>query len=139
MTASFESAQVATLLAELYATFPSLSAAYLFGSAAQDRLRADSDIDVALDFGREFTSNERWHTTQALSVCMKREVDLIDFRVASDELRHQILPTGRRLNARDAAAQSSYEAGVLSEYLDFIAQRAPLMQDIISRGSVYAR
>lgn len=139
MTASFESAQVATLLAELYATFPSLSAAYLFGSAAPDRLRADSDIDVALDFGREFTSNERWHTTKALSVCMKREVDLIDFRVASDELRHQILPTGRRLNARDAAAQSSYEPGVLSEYLDFIAQRAPLMQDIISRGSVYAR
>ena len=139
MIASFESTELARLLSELHATFPSLAAVYLFGSAAQGRMHAESDIDVAVDIGRELTSPERWHAMQALSIGMLREVDLIDFRVASDVLRHQILTAGRRVYARDEAAQSAYDAAVLSEYFDFIAQRAPLMQDIISRGSVYAR
>ncbi len=102
-------------------------------------MRAESDIDLAIDIGRELTSPERWHAMQSLSVCSARDVRLIDFRVAGDVLRHQILTTGRRLFARNEAAQSSYEAAVLSEYFDFIAQRAPLMQDINERGYVYAR
>ena len=139
MTASFDADHVATLLAELHTLFAALSAAYVFGSAVHNQMHAESDIDVAIDIGRELTSAERWHATQRLSLCMMRDVDLIDFRVASDVLRHQILTTGRRLFARNEAAQSSYEAAVLSEYFDFIAQRAPLMQDIARRGYVYAR
>ena len=117
--------------------FDSLSAVYLYGSAAQDCMHADSDIDVAVDTGRELTSIERWNAAQRLSNRMMRDVDLVDFRHASDVLRRQILTTGRKIYARDAVAQSSYEAGILSDYLDFIAQRAPLMQDISHRGSVY--
>ena len=127
------------MLAELHATFTSLAAVYVFGSAAQNQMHTESDIDLAIDIGRVLTSVERWHTMQSLSVCLARDVDLIDFRVASDVLRHQILTTGRRLFASNDAAQSSYEAAVLSEYFDFIAQRAPLMQDINERGHVYAR
>jgi uncharacterized protein len=139
MTASFGSTHIATLLAELHSLFASLSVVYVFGSASQNQMHSESDIDVAIDIGRELTSGERWHATQVLAVCLMRDVDLIDFRVASDVLRHQILTTGRRLFARNDAAQSSYEAAVLSEYFDFIAQRTPLMQDIAARGYVYAR
>ncbi len=127
------------MLAELHATFASLAARYVFGSAAQNQMHAESDIDLAIDTGRELTSGERWHTMQSLSVCLARNVDLIDFRFAGDVLRHQILTAGRRLFASNDAAQSSYEAAVFSEYFDFIAQRAPLMQDISERGYVYAR
>ena len=100
---------------------------------------ADSDIDVAIDIGRALTATECWHAMQQLSVSLMRDVDLIDFRTANDVLRHQILTTGRRLFARDEAAQASFEAAALSEYFDFIAQRAPLMRDIVERGRVYAR
>ncbi len=127
------------VLHELRALFPTLSAAYLFGSAARDALTSASDLDIAVDVGQTMTATERWNGAQTLAAVFARDVDLIDFRVASDVLRHQILTTGQRLFARDPAAQASYEAAVLSDYLDFIAQRAPLMRDIAARGSVYVR
>ena len=127
------------LLEELHTVFPTLAAAYLFGSAARGQMLAESDIDVAIDIGRALTATECWNAMQHLAVRAGRDVDLIDFRTASDVLRHQVLTTGRRLFARDEAAQASFEAAALSEYFDFVAQRAPLMQDILERGRVYAR
>ena len=127
------------LLTALHAALPTLSAAYLFGSAAHGRLQPQSDIDLAVDIGHAITPVARWEAMQTLSVALDRDVDLVDFRVASDVLRHQILTQGKRLFAKDPSAQASYEAAVLSEYMDFIAQRAPLMNDIAKRGAVYAR
>ena len=130
---------VSQLLDDLHAAFPTLSAAYLFGSAARGQMLADSDIDVAIDIGRALSATECWNAMQHLAVRAGRDVDLVDFRTASDVLRHQVLTTGRRLFARDEAAQANFEAAALSEYFDFVAQRAPLMQDIFERGRVYAR
>jgi uncharacterized protein len=96
-----------------------------------------SDVDVAIDIARPLTAQELWDAAHTLAAQVARDVDLVDFRLASDVLRHQILTTGQRLYAKDAVAQASYEAAVLSEYLDFVAQRAPLMRDIAARGSVY--
>jgi uncharacterized protein len=127
------------LLAALHSALPTLNAAYLFGSAAGGQMQPHSDIDVAVDIGQTITPLARWQAAQALSVAMDRDVDLVDFRVASDVLRHQILTHGQRIFAKNPAAQSSYEAAVLSIYMDFIMQRAPLMADIAKRGAVYAR
>lgn len=139
ITATVVSRAPEQLLCELHLLFPTLSAAYLFGSAARDALTSDSDLDIAVDVGQPMTATKRWNAAQKLAARFSRDVDLIDFRVASAVLRHQILTTGQRLFARDPAAQASYEAAVLSEYLDFVAQRAPLMRDIAARGSVYVR
>lgn len=129
--------QSSTLLKAIRAVLPTLAVAYLFGSASRDSMRRDSDVDVAVDVGRKLASTEQWDAAQALSLALGRDVDLVDFRAASDVLRHQILTTGRRIFVADVAAQDSYEAAVLSEYMDFIARRAPLMQDIRQRGTVY--
>lgn len=139
MTASVRTLNVSQVLDELHTVFPSLSAAYLFGSAARGQMLPDSDIDVAIDIGRALSATECWNAMQHLAVRAGREVDLVDFRTASDVLRHQVLTTGRRLFARDEVAQAIFEAAALSEYFDFIAQRAPLMRDIVERGRVYAR
>jgi uncharacterized protein len=106
-----------TIVNALHAAFPTLAVVYLFGSAARGALTGRSDIDIAIDIGRPLTSLERWNAAQSLASAYSRDVDLIDFRVASTVLRHQILTTGRNVFAKDAAAQSSYEAAVLSEYL----------------------
>ncbi len=129
----------ALILRELQSVFPELSAAYLFGSAARDELSSDSDLDIAVDVGQPMPATVRWDAAQKLAAVFSRDVDLIDFRVASDVLRHQILTTGQRLFAAHPTAQASYEAAVLSDYLDFTEQRAPLMRDIAARGSVYVR
>ena len=55
---------VAQLLDELHTVFPTLSAAYLFGSAARGQMLADSDIDVAIDIGRALTATECWNAMQ---------------------------------------------------------------------------
>ncbi len=139
MDSAFAANDAPALIEALRSMFGQLSAAYVFGSAATGRMGKDSDIDLAVDIGRALSGSERWEASQKLAVSLNRDVDLIDFRVASDVLRHQILTTGRRIYARDPVAQSSYEAAVLSEYLDFVARRAPLIQDIAARGHVYAR
>jgi uncharacterized protein len=126
-----------TIVNALQAAFPTLAVACLFGTAARNALTEHSDIDVAVDIGRPLEPLERWNALQSLASEFSRDVDLIDFRVASAVLRHQILITGRRVYAKNAAAQSSYEAAVLSEYMDFVAQRAPLMREIAARGRVY--
>lgn len=139
MIASVRPLDVSQVLHELHTVFPSLCAAYVFGSAARGQLRANSDIDLAIDVGRALSTAECWNAMQHLAVRTARDVDLIDFRTASDVLKHQVLTTGRRLFARDEVAQASLEAAALSEYFDFVAQRAPLMQDIVERGRVYVR
>ncbi|HXH03999.1 MAG TPA: HepT-like ribonuclease domain-containing protein [Candidatus Competibacteraceae bacterium] len=83
------------LLAALHDRFPSLQAAYPFGSAAEGALTAESDPDLA--------------------VLIPEPVDLVDFKTASTVLQYQILSRGRQLYARDPAAVDGYEAFVLSE------------------------
>jgi uncharacterized protein len=116
-----------------------LNAAYVYGSASTPHFNVNSDIDVAIDVGYVLSPTERWEAAQAIAAALDRDIDLVDFRSANAVLRHQILTTGRRIFARDLTAQLTYEAAVLSEYMDFVEQRQPLMNDILSRGSVYAR
>lgn len=136
-----ESERVAVLkvncLDALVATLPTLRAAYLFGSSLNTHFHAGSDIDLAVDIGRRLEPVERFDAAQSLAQCLKREVDLIDFRVANAVFRHRILTTGVRLFAIDPVAQNIYEAAVLTEYLDFAAQRQPYLDDITKRARVY--
>ena len=77
--------QSSTLLTAIRAVLPTLAVAYLFGSASRDGMRRDSDVDVAVEVGRELALTELWNAARALSLALSRDVDLIDFRAASIE------------------------------------------------------
>ncbi len=58
-----------------------ISAAFLFGSTAEDTFRSDSDIDIAVYFSKELPSEEYFKAITDISVDIERitnrEVDLI--------------------------------------------------------------
>lgn len=56
--------------------------ALIFGSAARDELRSESDVDIAICGNGAFSSQENYALVSRLAVVLRRPVDLIDLRVA---------------------------------------------------------
>lgn len=90
-------------LREVLAHFPSLVLALVFGSVAQGRQRADSDLDVAVAARQALTATEKIDIIAALAERTGRPVDLIDLKVVTEPLLGQILRHGRRLMGSDGA------------------------------------
>jgi predicted nucleotidyltransferase len=66
----------------------------LFGSAAKEALRQDSDIDIAYMCDETFSPYNLFMIAQELADHLKREVDLIDFHQASSVLQAQVVANG---------------------------------------------
>ena len=86
-------AQKATIIRVL----PERLAAYsiiLFGSAAKETMRQDSDIDIAYMNNIPSSTYDVFLVAQELADQLKREVDLVDFQQASTVLQAQIVVNG---------------------------------------------
>jgi predicted nucleotidyltransferase len=91
-------------LLEVLNRFPQLELALVFGSVAQGRARADSDLDIAVAAGhRPLTTDEKIALVAALAERTGRPVDLIDLHDAGEPLLGQILRHGQRLLGGDGA------------------------------------
>ena len=75
--------------------------AFLFGSAARNRLRPDSDVDIAVAGSRPLSIDEMMSTTRRLSQAVRREVDLVDLRVTEGLILREILTKGTALIVHD--------------------------------------
>jgi predicted nucleotidyltransferase len=115
---------------------PSLSALYLFGSVAAGQQHAASDLDLAVLYdGAPLEPLARWQLATQLAATIHCDVDLVDLRTADTVLQYQVISTGVPLWTRDASAEV-YACFILSEKTRFDEARAPLLEDIIARGSV---
>ena len=65
--------------------------ATLFGSLARGRERPDSDIDVAVSFGKPMTSDLRMAVTGLVAEVAGRSVDLVDMEKAEGTILAQAL------------------------------------------------
>jgi predicted nucleotidyltransferase len=118
---------------------PCLSAAYLFGSHAQNSQGPDSDLDLAiLVDGPSLDPIALWELSGELADIAGCAVDLIDLRAASTVLQYQIITTGRRLWAGNAEADL-YESFILSEKTALDTARSALLSDITKEGRIHAR
>lgn len=90
-------------LRDVLARFPMLLLALVFGSVAQGRQRADSDLDIAVAANRALTAVEKMDIIAALAAQTGRPIDLIDLKVVSEPLLGQIVRHGRRLLGSDGA------------------------------------
>ena len=68
------------------------TALYLFGSAARDEMRADSDIDMFIDYeaGGPFSLFDLMHLEEYLGHLMGRKVDLLTRNGLHRRLKDQI-------------------------------------------------
>jgi len=90
-------------LRDVLAHFPMLVLALVFGSVAQGRQRADSDLDIAVAANQALTAAEKMNIIAALAESTGRPIDLIDLKAVAEPLLGQIVRHGRRLMGSDSA------------------------------------
>ena len=79
----------------LHAHLPQGSRAWVFGSRAMGRARRYSDLDLAIDAGRQLTLDELAILTEAFSDSdLPYRVDVIDWRAIDQQWRQTIAAEG---------------------------------------------
>jgi hypothetical protein len=114
-------------LAEALAALPEVELAYLFGSFASGRNRAESDIDVAIQVRRDAAHDRRttlaWLFDRLGQVVPSDRLDLVLLDDAPSLLRHRILTTGRLLFARTPEMRVRFTTRTIRDYQDMHHRR----------------
>lgn len=92
--------------------------AYIFGSYVQGKMRADSDIDIAIYLEKKIDIETYLEIKMHLSEACKREVDLIVLNDATPLLKYQIYKNNILLFTRNRTIETSYKVKTLFEYSD---------------------
>jgi predicted nucleotidyltransferase len=119
-------------------TVPALLVVYRFGSEAQGTARPGSDIDLAVLARNRLAPNMLVGLQQDLAMILHREVDLIDLRAVSTVMQMQVLSTGECLFSGDDRARELFEMVVYASYARLNEERSGILEDVRTRGSVYA-
>jgi predicted nucleotidyltransferase len=115
-------------LVDVLERFPNVMLAMLFGSHAQGRQRADSDLDIAVAAHHALTAAEKIALIEALAESTGRAIDLIDLKVMAAPLLGQIVRHGRRLLGSDNA-YGQLISRHLFEQADFAPYRARVLAE----------
>lgn len=110
----------------------------LFGSAAQGRLTADSDVDVAY-LPREIRAAAAGVTgyldrVAELGESVGRQVDLIDLSRSDPIVNWQVIKTGVVIWGRESRAWAEFRLRVPTQYEDFKRERAAVEESLARRG-----
>ena len=82
---------------EVLCAVPGLKLAILHGSVATEKMRADSDVDIALLFDHPLNAEQKMMLISRLESELQRDVDLVDLFALSGTILKQILRKGRVL------------------------------------------
>jgi predicted nucleotidyltransferase len=116
------------VLLDVLVRFPALVLALVFGSVAQGRQRADSDLDIAVAANRALTATEKMDIIAALAERTGRPIDLIDLKMVAEPLLGQIVRHGRRLFGSDKA-YGQLISRHLFEQADFMPYRSRVLAE----------
>jgi len=101
-----------------------IAVAWLFGSAARDQMRADSDVDVAVLLARDLPGAAR--NTVLADIASRLEsttaphpVDVVDLEAQGHVFVHRALQDGHRIVVHDEERRVDFESDALVRYLDF--------------------
>ncbi|CAM4338404.1 nucleotidyltransferase domain-containing protein [Paenibacillus alkaliterrae] len=101
----------------------------LFGSAAKNSLRQDSDADIAFLSKNSFSSYDLFMAAQRLAELLHREVDLIDFRKASSVFKSQIIGGGVLLYDNEPLERQYAFMQALKEYAYLNDERHEILEN----------
>ena len=74
--------------------WPELELALLFGSHAQGKAQADSDMDIAVQMAQPLSADQKINMIETLACEFGCPVDIIDLRTAGVTLQAEIVATG---------------------------------------------
>jgi predicted nucleotidyltransferase len=103
---------------------PRVAVAWLFGSAARGDMRAESDVDVGIVFGRGVARAERSFALADLASRLEaatapHPVDVVALEDQGHVFVHRALRDGRRIVVNDEERRVDFESDALVWYLDF--------------------
>ena len=116
------------LLKEALQQFPQISLAVLFGSAALDRQRPNSDLDIAVAANRPLTASEKIAIIGVLAERTGRTIDLVDLSGVAEPLLGQVVRHGRKIQGSDTL-YGELISRHLFEQADFMPYRSRLLAE----------
>ncbi|WP_066186198.1 MULTISPECIES: type VII toxin-antitoxin system MntA family adenylyltransferase antitoxin [Gracilibacillus] len=109
----------------------------LFGSFAKGTNHEKSDIDLAYFSDKKLSSYERFILTNELALIANCEVDLIDIKQIDTVFTMQIFSQGNPIFITDENEYIRQKMCAYSMYANLNEQRAPIIEAIKERGSVF--
>lgn len=109
----------------------------LFGSFAKGIAREDSDIDLAYFSKHSLSSYERFNLAGELAAISNHEIDLIDLKHIDTVFTMQIFEQGIPIYIADENEFTRQKMRTYSMYATLSEQRAPIIEAIKKRGSVF--
>jgi len=111
------------ILADAWASDPSIGAVYLFGSRASGRPGPRSDVDLAVTLAAGLDARARWRKRLDLMADASRRLgtDAVDVVVLEDApivLGHRVLARGRLLRESQPRRRAAVAEDILRRYLD---------------------
>ncbi len=142
MASSDDRHPLTALLRDVLLRYPSVSFAVLFGSAASDRLRDDSDLDIgvymdaggALEVEAERDVDIEADVQVALERAAGRNVDLLILNRAPATVCSAAVLTGKPILIREEQLYARYFLAVTSVAIDFLATEREF-REIASRST----
>ena len=92
--------------------------AYIFGSYVQEKLRKDSDIDIAIYLDKKIDAKIYLKLKMDLMEACNREIDLIILNDATPLLKYEIYKSHILLFTNDKQLESNFKVKTLFEYND---------------------
>lgn len=111
---------------KILGAYPSIKLAILFGSLANNSVKFESDLDLAVQSDRALTKNEKMQLIEDLAQYFMRPIDLIDLHKVGEPLLGQIIAKGRRILGSD-----TYYGHLLARHLYVEADFMPYQRRIL--------
>lgn len=123
----------------LLVAMPDVIAIYVFGSAATGGFRTGSDLDLAVLGTAPGDVRRLYDLARSLEAELGVDVDLVDLITAPTLLKHEAITQGRRVYCADPDVALEFEGRSLTEYGDYQARVAPLLEAVRESGRAYSR
>lgn len=109
----------------------------LFGSFAKGITHEDSDVNLAYFSNKQLSSYERFILAGELALIAEREVDLVDIKEIDTVFTMQIFEQGIPIDIQNENEFTRQKIRAYSMYATLNEQRAPIIEAIKERGSVF--
>lgn len=116
-------------ITEIVTRDPEIRLAIVFGSAARQSQRSESDVDVAILSRETMDVESRMELIAAIAGATGRSVDLVDLHEVGEPLLGEILTRGVRILVRDELAYADLIRRHLLDAADFRPLRDRILEE----------
>jgi predicted nucleotidyltransferase len=121
--------------------YPCVQGIYSFGSYQTDTEWPDSDVDIAVLLPYPDAKYERLMVVSKcryrLEDILKKDVDLVNIRLASTVFQFQIVSTGRLIYTADERAVNEFEMLAISLYQKLCEERRGILEEFYETRRAY--